>query len=111
VKTQHYQEGDILIIAPQGRLDTMHAPELLKLIEQLLSNRPRGCLLDLREVTFLSSSGLQAILASAKISNTNQINFGVFGMQDMTYDVFTMSGFNKFIQSFSSKEDALANLL
>lgn len=111
METNHTMEGDILIIAPVGKLDTMNAPGFLKLVEKLLAEKPKGALLDLREITFLSSSGLQSILASAKISNKDNINFGVFGMQDMTYDVFTMSGFHKFIKSFKSKDEAMANLL
>ena len=111
METDYYNEGDILIVAPSGKLDTTHAPGFSKLINKLLADKPKACLIDLRNITFLSSSGLQSILAAAKISKKEQMHFGVFGMQDMAYNVFTMSGFNQFIKSFNSKEDALANLL
>lgn len=111
METTQYHEGDILIIAPVGKLDTLHAADFLKEVETALEKEPKGALLDLGGITFLSSSGLQSILAAAKISSKKGINFGVFGMQEMTYDVFTMSGFNRFIKSFTSKDEAVANLL
>ncbi len=111
METDHYKEGDILIVAPSGKLDTAHAPDFLKRVEKLLEDEPKACLIDLDNITFLASSGLQSILASAKTAKKMQMHFGVFGMQDMTYNVFTMSGFNQFIKSFNSKEEALANLL
>ena len=111
MKIDHYKVDEILIVAPEGKLDTTHAPEFSKLIKQLFEEKPKACLIDLTHITFLASSGLQSILAAAKISKKEEMQFGVFGMQEMAYNVFTMSGFNQFIKSFNSKEEALANLL
>ena len=111
MEIDHYNEGDILIVAPSGKLDTTHAPGFSKRIKELFEDKPKACLIDLSNITFLASSGLQSILAAAKNAKKEEMAFGVFGMQDMAYNVFTMSGFNQFIKSFDSKEDALANLL
>ena len=111
MEIDHCNEGDILIVAPSGKLDTTHAPDFSKLIKKLFEDKPKACLIDLSNITFLASSGLQSILAAAKIAKKDEMHFGVFGMQDMAYNVFTMSGFNQFIKSFNSKEEALANLL
>jgi anti-anti-sigma factor len=111
VKIDYYNEGDILILAPEGKLDTTNAPSFSKLVKELFENHPKACLIDLTNITFLSSSGLQSILAAAKISKKEQMHFGVFGMQEMAYNVFTMSGFNQFIKTFDTKENALANFL
>jgi len=111
VEIDYYNEGDILIVAPSGKLDTTHAPDFSKLIKKLFEDKPKACLIDLTNITFLASSGLQSILAAAKNAKREEMSFGVFGMQEMAYNVFTMSGFNQFIKSFNSKEDALANLL
>lgn len=108
MQTNHYKEGNHLIVAPSGKLDTINAPEFGKVLEELLEEKPTSCLLDLTEVSFLSSSGLQVLLAGAKISKKNETDFAVFGMGEMIDDVFCMSGFNHFIKSFKSKEDALA---
>ena len=110
METDHYTENETLIIVPSGKLDTIHAPQFLKELQTLLGKKPASCLLDLSQVTFLSSSGLQALLGGAKISKKESISFAVFGMQEMVNNVFTMSGFNQFIESFTAKEDALAQV-
>jgi len=107
MQTSYYEEANHLILKASGKLDTIHAPEFGKLLEELLEKKPSACLLDLSEVTFLSSSGLQVLLAGAKISKKKGIHFAIFGMSEMVNDVFCMSGFDRFIESFASKEEAL----
>ena len=107
MQTSYYEENFHLILKASGKLDTLNAPEFGKLLEGLLKKKPSTCLLDLSEVTFLSSSGLQVLLAGAKISKEEHIRFAIFGMNEMLNDVFCMSGFDRFIDSFASKEEAL----
>jgi anti-anti-sigma factor len=108
MKADFYEEENHLIIVASGKLDTIHAPEFTHILKELLAKQPTSCLLDLSAVTFLSSSGLQSLLTAAKIAKKDRFNFAVFGMQEMVSDVFSMSGFDQFIQSYTSKEDALA---
>lgn len=108
MQVDHYEEDNRLIVVPSGKLDTINAPEFGKILEELLEKKPQSCLLDLSGVTFLSSSGLRVLLSGAKTSKKENINFAVFGMNEMVNDVFCMSGFNHFINSFANKEDALS---
>lgn len=102
-----YEEKGHLIVTASGKLDTIHAPVFSKILQEELAKKPNACLLDLSEVSFLSSSGLKVLLTAAKISKKESFKFAVFGMQEMVNDVFTMSGFDQFIISYASKEDAL----
>jgi anti-sigma B factor antagonist len=104
-----HEDGKCSILKATGKLDTINAPKFGELLEETLQKKPKFCLLDFSEVIFLSSSGLQVILAGAKISKKEHIEFGVFGMNEMVNDVFCMSGFNRYIKSFSSKEDAFVD--
>lgn len=110
METQYHREGDRLIVAPSGKLDTLNAPQFLKLLQELLAEKPAACLLDLSKVTFLSSSGLQSLLGAAKISKKEEIRFAVCCMQAMVKDVFSLSGFDRFIESYPSKQEAEAAL-
>ncbi len=110
METGYYEEAGHLIVKVSGKLDTINAPEFGRVLEKLLAEKQASCLLDLSEVVFLSSSGLQVLLAGAKISKQEGINFGVFGMQAMVEDVFKLSGFNHFIRYFEDKDEALAQL-
>ena len=108
MEANFYEEEGHLIVVASGKLDTIHAPEFTNILKELLTKQPTSCLLDLSTVTFLSSSGLQALLTGAKIAKKDHFDFAVFGMHEMVQDVFTMSGFDQFIKSYASKEDALA---
>lgn len=77
METEHHVEGDKLIVAPLGKLDTLNAPQFLELLQELLSRKPAVCLLNLDNVTLLSSSGLQSLLGAAKISQKENIHFAV----------------------------------
>ncbi|MDD2449682.1 MAG: STAS domain-containing protein [Sulfurimonas sp.] len=108
MEVNFFLEDKTLIVAPSGKLDTFSAPKFGTQLAKLLEDRPESCLLDLSGVTFLSSSGLQVLLAGAKTSKKEGIRYGVFGMQEMVNDVFFLSGFNNFIDSFETKEEALS---
>ena len=103
-----YSEAGNLIVTASGKLDTVNARKFGKILEKLLLDKPECCLLDFSKVSFLSSSGLQVLLAGAKISRRDGIAFGVFGMGEMVEDVFRLSGFNRFIPHFKDKDEALA---
>jgi anti-anti-sigma factor len=108
MEAHFYEEENHLIVVASGKLDTIHAPEFTQFLKEQLSTKPSSCLLDLTTVSFLSSSGLQSLLTGAKIAKKENFDFAVFGMKEMVADVFSMSGFDQFIKSYASKEDALA---
>lgn len=101
-----YTKNETLVIAPSGKLDTMNAPKFADELKSFLDKNPEKCLLDLTNVSFLSSAGLQVLLAGAKISKQNKIEYGVCGMNEMVDEVFHLSGFHHFMQAFRTKEDS-----
>jgi anti-sigma B factor antagonist len=107
MQTEIYEQNNLLVVTPSGKLDTISAPEFGKELAALLQKSPKRCLIDMSKVSFLSSSGLQVLLAGAKISKKENITFGIFGMNEMVDDVFCLSGFNNFIESFKDKDEAL----
>lgn len=104
------QEKDFIIVSPSGKLDTLSAPEFSKELCELLRKKPKGCILDLSEISFLSSSGLQALLVGAKISKKETIKYGICCMSEMVNDVFILSGFDRFIEIYDSLKDAIEKL-
>ena len=108
MEVKSYEENETLIIEVSGKLDTLNAPQFGVALEALLKQEKKSYLLDLSKVTFLSSSGLQVLLAGAKTALKQKVPYKVFGMSEMVHDVFFLSGFNHFIDSFQTKEEALA---
>jgi anti-sigma B factor antagonist len=104
------KENDYTVISPEGRLDTVNAPQFSEELVALLETKPKGCVVDLSGVSFLSSSGLQALLVGAKTSKQNNIKYGVCGMNEMVKDVFVLSGFDRFIDVFDDVKGAVESL-
>jgi anti-anti-sigma factor len=110
METDFYEENGYMVVRASGKLDTINAPQFTKKLQEALEKKLSLSLVDLSGVSFLSSSGLQALLMGAKISKANGTDFVVFGMQELVKEVFEMSGFNNFIKDFTSKEEALSML-
>ena len=104
------QEDGSIVVAPSGKLDTVNAPEFSQELSTVLETKPTKCIVDMSAVVFLSSSGLQALLLGAKISKKEGIAYAVCGMDELVKDVFTLSGFDRFITVFSTLKEALQKL-
>ena len=104
------EKNNFLIISPEGRLDTITAPEFSKNLLSLLEKEKKSCIINLEKVSFLSSSGLQALLVGAKKSKENNTKYAVCCMNEMVKDVFLLSGFDRFIETFENIEDAMQKL-
>jgi len=101
------EENGAVIVTPSGKLDTISAPDFNQALLEVLSKKPKVCIVDLSNISFLSSSGLQALLVGAKTSKNSEIAFKICGMNKMVEDVFILSGFDKFIDFYSDVQSAL----
>jgi anti-anti-sigma factor len=56
--------GDVRIVL-DGELDLSSAPEFIAALQDLLAERPEELEIDLREITFLDSTGLRTLLIAS----------------------------------------------
>ena len=90
IKTE--KQGNKMTVNINGRLDTMTAPEMeskvlgnLDGIEELI--------LDLSELSYMSSAGLRVILACQKKINAAQGSMVVKNVNELIMDIFDATGF------------------
>jgi anti-sigma B factor antagonist len=95
-----------VILTPEGKLDTLTSPAFSSGLLEELGKNPKTCIVDLSKITFLSSSGLQALLLGAKTAREKHTDYCVCGMNEMVKDVFVMSGFERFIKTFNDLKEA-----
>lgn len=86
-KTQNGQE---LILAIEGRLDTMTSPELDAVIAEI--EGIDSLVLDIEKLEYISSAGLRVILAAQKKMN-KQGSMVVKNVCETVMEVFDMTGF------------------
>ena len=80
-----------MILELEGRLDTMTAPELEKVINGELSD-VRKLTVDLAKLEYISSAGLRVLLSAQKIMN-KQGSMVVLHANELIMEVFEVTGF------------------
>jgi anti-anti-sigma factor len=101
---------EIPVMRPQGRLDNSTSPAFEK---DLLSRLDQGAALvvvDLSDLTFMSSAGLRAILLAAKRLKLAGGRLAVCALSKPVKQVFEATGCDALIDIFPSYETAVAHL-
>ncbi len=103
------RENGILIAKPQGRLDGSNAQEFQGDLSEAISTDDRGVVLDLADLSYISSAGLRVILMTTKALQRQSTELAVCSLSDPIREVFEISGFDKIIPVWGSQPDAIAS--
>ncbi|MBO5424458.1 MAG: STAS domain-containing protein [Lachnospiraceae bacterium] len=87
------EQGNELVMAISGRLDTNSAPALIEAIEESLDDGVERFILDMEECDYVASSGLRAILGAQKKMNSLHGTMIVKNVVGDVMEVFEMTGF------------------
>ena len=104
---QAEQVDGILIARLDGRVDGQNAQEFQGALEGLLAGKNLNLLLDLEQVSFLSSAGLGVLLAIARQLHKRAGKIAVCSLSDSIRGVFLISGFHKIIPTHANEKDAI----
>ena len=100
--------GDVLVVGMTGMLDTPTArdagPRLLKTIK----DDDRRVLLNLGNLTYISSEGLRVIIRAAKLLNDRTGELRICNARDDVKNVLKISGFHNMIKIYDSEAEACA---
>lgn len=93
------EEQGVIILSPDGRLDSNSAPILEQEIG-LINSDDNGhhLLLDFSKVEYISSAGLRVVLKTVKERQAASKSFAVSNMQDHVREVFEISGFDSYVK-------------
>ena len=81
-----------LTLAVAGRLETLTAPELEKVVKEELTG-VKELVFDLSALEYISSAGLRVLLTAQKIMNA-QGSMKVTGASEIVQEVFDITGFS-----------------
>ena len=91
------QDGEVAVAVVSGEIDSKTAgaaqAELLPLIE-----KSGKTVLDLKQVTFMSSAGLRMLLLLYRQATARDGRVALVGLSDEVRDTMSMTGFLKFFQ-------------
>ena len=85
------KNGNALLIALEGRLDTMTAPELEATLKDALTG-VEELTFDFEKLDYISSAGLRVLLAAQKTMN-RQGSMKVKNANEIIMEIFEVTGF------------------
>ena len=95
ILTKDYNEKK-LIVAIEGRIDTITSQELDNEINNELGNF-ESLTLDFTGVEYISSAGLRVLVAIQKKLKATNVPFIIKNVNDNVNEIFKMSGFDKIL--------------
>jgi anti-sigma B factor antagonist len=110
LETRVESASDVCIVRVHGRLDFGSSASFQQELEQLISARPRGCIIDCAGLEYVSSAGLRVFLVAARAAKAQGIGFAACALEPVVREVFDISGFNRIIDIRSTVDAALTSL-
>lgn len=105
------QYGNIVVVAPSGRIDhTAAAPFEQALTPFLGDVAAAGLVLDFAGVEYISSVGLRVLMIAAKQMRGRKARIAVTALQPIVAEIFKISRFDAVVEVFPSLRGALAAL-
>lgn len=87
--------ADVITLIPEGRLDTVTAPQLEAELEKILPDA-KALVLDMEKLEYISSAGLRVILKTQKALQAGG-GLKLTNVSESVREVFDITGFSDFL--------------
>ncbi len=104
------KKNDIVIInVKEERLDAHNSGELKSEMQKMFEEGRKDILVDLKDVRFIDSSGLGALVSGFKNAISHQGNLKLSSLQPQVKSMFELTRLHRVFEIFSSSSEALDN--
>lgn len=104
----------VKVIQPTGILDSTQAPDLRKAIDLAIDDGAKIILIDLKDVTFVDSSGLGALVVALKAVRAHNGKLYICSINEQVRILFELTSmdqvFNVFENRAAFEQEILANV-
>ena len=100
--------ADCAVLRVRGEIDVYTAPQLREYVVKLVAEGVRYIVADLREVDFLDSTGLGALVGSLKRLREQDGSLALVAVADRILTIFRLTGLGRVFTLCSSVPDAIA---
>lgn len=107
---QEARRDQVYRLAPHGRLDAVTVVPLEAVVDEQLAAGHYRLLIDFTHVTYISSSGLRALLRARRQAQVGGGDVVLCALTDRVREVFEMIGFTSIFRIFTNADDAAAAL-
>ena len=105
IKTE--REIDVLTARVCGVIDGSNAAKFEEMLQSSIEESDRAVIIDFEELRFISSAGLRVILVTAKTLWNQKTTLVICSLSDHIMKVFTYAGFDRMINFYGSRGEAL----
>ena len=101
-------QGEVVVIfVREERLDAHNSDELKVEMQRLFAEGNKNILVDLRDVRFIDSSGLGALVSGFKNAISHQGNLKLSTLQPQVKSMFELTRLHRVFEIFASSAEAL----
>lgn len=100
--------ADLAVVKVEGFLDAHTAPELEKVLNELLEKKQYQVVLDLLRLEYISSAGFGVLMGAISSFRENKGDLKLVQLPPRVYKVFDLLGFTKLFQVFDTLAEATA---
>jgi len=101
--------GKVKIVGLRGKLDANSSPAVEKELQALMDRGEERLVLDLSELTYISSLGLRIFISVAKNIRNVDGKLALAGLNDHIYEIFKIARFTNIFSIFPSCEEAVVH--
>lgn len=105
---QHERQGKATVLTLTGKVDSQTAPALDAELSKLISSDKR-VVISLKELTFLSSAGVRAIIQAVKTAKKARGEVKLAEVPGHTADILNTVGIMEIVQAYPTIADAVAS--
>ncbi len=107
---EQLRQGDILVVAPKGRIDSNTSESLQAAITAALAAGMKRLVIDFAGIDYISSAGLRVMLIAAKRLGGGQGILVLCGLGEPVRQVFDLAGFLPLFAVEPTRRSALGRL-
>lgn len=108
MEVERSKDGDVLVVAPLGRLDSAEAVAFEDNLMDAIDAGETQMLVDFGGLDYISSAGLSVLLMAAKRVKAQGGRIALCGMNDHVRQVFEVSRFNVLFDIHPTRDEGLA---
>ena len=102
-------EGDVTVLLPEGRMDTLAADEMDKTLQAAVSAGSNKLVMDMSQVEYISSAGLRTLAAVLVKSRAEGGDMKLAALNERVTRVFNIIGFDVLMSIHATPEAAIAD--
>lgn len=103
---QRELEGDVVVLALDGRLNMVAAPRLKAAVDASVQGGRARLVVDMSAVTFMDSSGLGALIAGLKRARQGKGDLRIAGVSEQVATVLRLTNLDKVLRAHPTVEAA-----